>query len=226
MKNSPKTKMKDSILGWFNALLLSWGVFALALLIAMSQTWVYPHFASEMLNEHNLSEETIEGNYKTLIRYNLDPRKEVLEFQELGISEKGKIHFEEVKLIFKAVLLTGLISLTAAALLGTYLTQIKKDSRYMLRAFRLSLTLILAGGAAAALFFEDVFVIFHKLLFSNDYWIFDRSRDPIIDYLPESFFRNFAIFIGGIWMLILAVLRFVFYPYHRIREQNLRREIK
>ena len=35
--------------------------------------------------------------------------------------------------------------------------------------------------------FEKSFVIFHKLLFSNDYWVFDPEKDPIILMLPEEF---------------------------------------
>ena len=221
-----KSQINTSLLGWFNAMLLALGIFALALYIALLQTWVYPQFASDRINERGLSDYTIEENYKTLIRYNLDPRDKILEFQGLEMSEGGRIHFEEVKQIFKAIFISGFISLGASVLLGSYLTRIKKNSRYMLRAVRLSIGIVIAGGIAAAFFFDEAFVLFHKLLFSNDYWIFDRSVDPIIDYLPESFFRRIAIFIGAVWLMLLCTLRFTLYPYHRIREQELRGKIE
>ena len=34
--------------------------------------------------------------------------------------------------------------------------------------------------------------LFHKLLFSNDYWMFDIETDPIILMLPEEFFMHAA----------------------------------
>ncbi len=36
--------------------------------------------------------------------------------------------------------------------------------------------------------FEKSFIIFHKLLFRNDYWIFNPDLDPVINILPEEFF--------------------------------------
>ena len=221
-----RPEIKDCAIGWLAALLLAWGIFALALFIAVSQTWVYPHFASDRINERGLSEYTMQENYRTLIRYSLDPRDKVLEFQGLEMSDEAEVHFEEVKQIFKAILISGFISLGAASALGGRLTQVKNDNRYMLRAVRLSIGIVIVGGIAAAFFFDDAFVLFHKLLFSNDYWIFDRRIDPIIDYLPESFFRRIAIFIGGVWLMLLCILRFFLYPYHHIREKELRGKIE
>ena len=36
--------------------------------------------------------------------------------------------------------------------------------------------------------FEGSFVLFHKTMFNNDYWIFDPNLDPVINILPEEFF--------------------------------------
>ncbi len=36
--------------------------------------------------------------------------------------------------------------------------------------------------------FEKSFIIFHKLLFRNDYWVFNPNLDPVINILPEEFF--------------------------------------
>lgn len=43
--------------------------------------------------------------------------------------------------------------------------------------------------------FDGFFVIFHKILFRNNDWLFDPSLDPIIDVLPDEFFAQcFALF--------------------------------
>ena len=49
--------------------------------------------------------------------------------------------------------------------------------------------------------FEGSFVIFHKLLFKNDYWIFDPNLDPVINMLPEQFFFHCGMLI----LLIILV---------------------
>ncbi len=36
--------------------------------------------------------------------------------------------------------------------------------------------------------FNDVFIIFHELLFQNRDWIFDPRQDPVINVLPDQYF--------------------------------------
>ena len=49
--------------------------------------------------------------------------------------------------------------------------------------------------------FSGSFVLFHKIMFDNDYWIFDPSLDPVINILPEEFF-----FHAGVIILILIII--------------------
>ena len=49
--------------------------------------------------------------------------------------------------------------------------------------------------------FEGSFVLFHKTMFNNDYWIFDPNLDPVINILPEEFF-----FHAGLMILILIII--------------------
>ena len=39
------------------------------------------------------------------------------------------------------------------------------------------------------------FVLFHKILFRNDYWIFDPACDPVITILPDAYFLHAAALI-------------------------------
>ena len=43
-------------------------------------------------------------------------------------------------------------------------------------------------GIYALIDWEKLFVSFHKLFFSNDYWLFDPATDPVILILPDGFF--------------------------------------
>ncbi|MCD1147197.1 TIGR01906 family membrane protein [Peptoniphilus sp. KCTC 25270] len=62
-----------------------------------------------------------------------------------------------------------------------------------------------------AMDFNRAFVLFHKLLFSNDLWMMDPSRDLMIQMLPENFFGDMGknIAIGtGILLFLSAMLGF------------------
>lgn len=47
---------------------------------------------------------------------------------------------------------------------------------------------------------EAVFIMFHKIMFRNDYWLFDEALDPVITILPDTFFLQCAV------MIILLIL--------------------
>lgn len=42
--------------------------------------------------------------------------------------------------------------------------------------------------------------MFHKIMFRNDYWLFDEALDPVIKILPDAFFFHCAV------MIILLIL--------------------
>ena len=44
----------------------------------------------------------------------------------------------------------------------------------------------------------------HKLLFTNDYWIFDPAKDPVINILPDSVFLA-----AGAGIIVLMILGLV-----------------
>ena len=64
-----------------------------------------------------------------------------------------------------------------------------------------------AVGALAALDFDRAFTVFHTLFFpGKDNWLFDWRTDGVILILPEAFFRNCALLIGGLILLWCAAL--------------------
>ena len=149
----------------------------------------------------------------------LDAYNEVLDYltlpgREFGTgvmpySEEGKAHFADCKGLFDlnaAIMLgSGLILLVLVAMRkkwGPY--RLGKHSAYLWAAV-LSVTAPIMIGALAALDFDRAFVVFHSIFFpGKTNWIFDWHADQIIRVLPQEFFRNCAILIGG-GLLSMAV---------------------
>ena len=59
--------------------------------------------------------------------------------------------------------------------------------------------------------FDASFNLFHKIFFSNNYWLFDPDLDPIINILPETFFFHEAILIISLILISAVALRLLSY---------------
>ena len=140
-----------------------------------------------------LSAEEIRENYDALIDYNLIYQGvEELELPSFPMSREGEIHFEEVKRIFTAIqylfLVTGILTVFGLP---------PEDSKERFRkpeadAVPSSLLFPVVLGVVAALDWEQFFVRFHHVFFSNDYWVFNPITDPVIRILPDAFFAHCA----------------------------------
>lgn len=142
----------------------------------------------------------IRRNYDALIRYNSPFFFGALQFPDLPSSREALIHFAEVKRIFMLFQLAGVVSI----LILLPLLRLQKKRGLLARTLRTSaITAVLLPslvGLAIALNFDKAFVLFHKLFFRNDYWLFDPVTDPIILLLPDTFFLHCAV---GIVLLVL-----------------------
>jgi len=142
------------------------------------------------------SKEDIRENYDALIAYNMAWKDGELSFPTLPMSETGKIHFEEVKEIFDMfkylAVFGGVLGMAGIVFLAK-----KKEYRYLKMTAIVSCALPVILAVLVAACWDQVFVIFHKLFFHNDYWIFDPSTDPIITILPDEFFMHCALMIFG-----------------------------
>ena len=158
-----------------------------------------------------IPEEEIRENYDVLIDYNSMFNDEELEFPTLAMSETGKIHFEEVKEIFVGfqwtVLSSALIGLVSVFGLRK---RVYKSKRYLKYTGIITILIPALLGTAMALNWDKAFVIFHKVAFDNDYWIFDATTDPVITILPDTFFLHCAAMILGM-VVIGSVICLVLY---------------
>ena len=163
-----------------------------------------------------LSKDIIKNNYDILIQYQSIFYRGALNFKDFAMSTTGRIHFEEVKRIFDMIQLiclgSGLISL-----IMIYHNIKNKEYRYLRLTSIFSIVIPSILGFLASLDFNQAFIIFHKLFFRNDYWIFDSSSDPIITILPEAFFMHCFIMI----VVLIILMSIVCYFIYRKKEQDI-----
>lgn len=153
------------------------------------------------------SQETLLHNYNVLLSYLTIPWIQTLSLPNFPSSPNGLFHFYEVKRLF--LLNNGLFLLSTVTSI-LFVWRLKKEQRIwtLVTPFRYSTIVPLVLLAGIAVNFNSLFVLFHKLAFNNDLWLFNASTDPIINALPQAFFMYcfilvFVLFetfaIGGLW---------------------------
>lgn len=128
-------------------------------------------------------------------------------------SEREKIHMADCKVLFDAAFLIRSISAVVFVLSVCALWYFKKlraaDIIKCSGLISLFITIAVAIiGVAAAIDFNACFIIFHKLLFSNDLWLLDPAKDMIINILVEPFFADTALKIALYCAVVLVIFMF------------------
>ncbi len=162
-----------------------------------------------------ITEEEIKLNYDYLIDYNLDKKVEEFEMPTIPSSREGAIHFEEVRAIFQG--LKNIFYICVIISIVGLFYYIKNNDFEIFK--KISKTLIIMPIIMAlplVINFEKSFIIFHEIMFSNDYWIFDPDLDPVINILPEEFFFHSGIMILG----IILVSSIILYSISKIKKSK------
>lgn len=160
--------------------------------------------------------DTIRQNYDILIDYQSIFFQGALTLPDFAMSTGGRIHFEEVKRIFEVIQIVLLIS-SITSLVLCY-QQLKQKQYLFLRLTAIITVVIpLLIGIVAMMDFNTAFVIFHKIAFRNDFWIFDYTTDPIISILPETFFMHCFILI----VVIVIVLSSICYLVYKKKQKKI-----
>lgn len=133
-------------------------------------------------------------NYNYVIRYLLNPLEFEFSLPSIAYSNDGVAHFKDVKRIFTVINTTILTSGLVSAL---GIIQFIKQKKFRFLKWTSFLLLILPGLLLVPLLtnFGSSFLVFHKLFFNNNLWLFDPSADPIINILPQEFFYHSALLI-------------------------------
>jgi len=165
-----------------------------------------------LTKECGMGTDELLANYDALIEYNNFWGPDTLKFPSLPMSAEGEQHFAEVKQIFVILEWTAMIGFVVM-LIGL----IALKSR---RALRLTgvLSIIFPIVAAGAFYFfwDKMFVLFHKLFFANDFWIFNAASDPVILILPEEFFLHCVLMIAGIMIVAGIICIILSRPKYRL----------
>ena len=175
-------QIRRSVFSWKNlvaAFLCTLGIFSMAIVFTLHFRPLY-YFDIDHLDipaKSGYSEEVIRRNYDELIDYNSISGPSRLTFSDFMMSEEGEIHFEEVKRIFLNIEYASFVLVPLTLLLTAW--QIRKKN----------------APFFVALNWDFCFVLFHKILFRNDYWIFDPACDPVITILPDAYFLHAAALI-------------------------------
>lgn len=191
---------------------LVWGA---AICLTSLQPWTYHAYLPDLtsFDPYHLGEDKILKNYQAMVTYGLSPRYAgELEFQGLPMSAQGRQHFAEVRSVFQQILKITLICLPVCLISMGYLRR-QKIIGPLLWGPVLALLCPAAIGLVMLLDFDQAFTLFHQLVFQNDYWIFDPTQDPIIEYLPQAFFQSMAFIILLVLLALCLVSLGLYFRY-------------
>lgn len=130
-----------------------------------------------------------------------------------AFNQKEQTHMADVQQLFQ---LCSNVSLGSAIMtLVGWLTTHRKLSfwRIVRRTACCVLAYVTILVLLACIDFNSLFVLFHKVAFTNDLWLLDPQTDLLIRLMPIEFFISYASIIGGLWLagmvglLILATIR-------------------
>ncbi len=196
---------------WFEAFIISLFIISFAITFTVFFKPLY-YFDIDYLNIDKyvgLSKDIIKHNYDILINYQSLFFNKELNLPDFIMSETGRIHFIEVKRIFVFIqllcIITGLYSLFLIIKNNK-----KKEYLYLKATSILTVGIPTVIGLLASIDFDMAFVVFHKIFFRNDYWIFDYRVDPVIMILPQDFFMHCFIMIVFIIISISIIIYFIY----------------
>ena len=155
------------------------------------------------------TDEEIMLNYDYLIDYNLNNSVEEFNLPTIKYSKEGKIHFEEVRNIFQFTKRVCLISFLIS-LVGVIISIKNKNIKFLNTTSIMTIGLIIITAIPLLINFNYFFIKFHEIVFSNDYWIFDPDKDPVINMLPEEVFFHIGLFILVLILLGSILLQLLY----------------
>ncbi|WP_028044516.1 TIGR01906 family membrane protein [Candidatus Stoquefichus massiliensis] len=205
-------RKKDIVL----ALLLTICIICLAVIVTVFFKQLY-YFDIDYLHiakNTGLSKEVIKQNYDILIQYQSIFYQGTLNMPNFVMSTTGRIHFEEVKRVFEVIQITFVVTGVISGIM-IYQNLKQKEYRFLQLTSFFSVGIPAILGFFVALDFDKAFVIFHNIVFRNNYWIFDYTTDPVITILPESFFMHCFMMIIII-VIVISVIMYWIYKKKRI----------
>lgn len=199
------------IFGFLRNLFYSISFISITVLAVLNTTVVYRYVIDKygLSSETGLSKEVLMDNYERVINYVQNPFNKELSLNSLTMSEFGRIHFYEVKQIFIALYIFAIIFIiiiSAKILIRRNKESVKKLIENFSNSVNIMILIFVSISAGALIDFSKTFIIFHKIFFRNNYWIFNPKIDPIINALPEELFAiEFALIVVALVVLSIII---------------------
>jgi len=170
-----------------------------------------------------LSKEKLMEDYNILLNYLQNPFAKKLKFDNFIMSSNGEFHFYEVKKIFLSIYLIVLIFV----LIFIVIYLIKKYNNKKIKLIKslnyganALISIIAVLLTSIFIDFSKAFIIFHKIFFNNEYWIFDSKTDPIINVLPEEVFKLYALVVIIFTLIAIIVYKAIYISYNKHSKLN------
>ncbi len=90
-----------------------------------------------------------------------------------------------------------LLGFAVVALMSRHERSLRRLSTLTVVGGGLTLGLVALVGLGALAGFDRLFLAFHEVSFSNDFWQLDPTRDALIAMFPQGFFFDATILIVG-----------------------------
>jgi len=192
------------ILHWIGGIWVFIALISLCTIIVLNCTSIYKLVIDyfELPYETEVTRQSLLINYKEIIKYLQIPWISELNMPYFPMSKTGKIHFKEVKEIFQMLY----IVLILFVIMGTIAFH-KKIQIIPILKKGANITFIISSllGFFMLIDFLKIFLLFHEIIFKNNYWFFDPLTDPVILALPVELFG-----IMGIIIMVLTNVLAVF----------------
>ena len=172
----------------------------------------------------NIQRNKLYAEYGSIIDFINNPKTTDLSFESFTLSNNALYHFVEVRKIFIGIYIFLIFSIS---LLVIYLLINKKRIKKAIGnipVISLLITIVTSFViiGSSMVNFNYLFKIFHEIIFTNDYWIFDTVKDSIILALPEEFFLLCAIIIIVLSIIITCIELVI---CKRVREEQKKMNI-
>jgi len=156
----------------------------------------------------NLSAGRLMTNYFQLLAYLNFPWIPKLKMMDFTDSTSALIHFADVKNLF---MLTDVVFIITSVTTFFFWRRLKRQQQLWRFVLPMQTALWVPPVIAAvmAVNFDQFFVLFHKLLFRNNDWLFDPLYDRIIIVLPDTFFLQcfvLAILVLEGWFAMYLII--------------------
>jgi integral membrane protein (TIGR01906 family) len=120
-------------------------------------------------------------------------------------------HMDDVQVIFQGVYLTALVSCLLTVALIILLRRNGRDVRRVAQAAGITVLALVAalGTASVTIGFDTLFITFHELAFSNNFWLLPEDSG-LIRLFPENYFMSYffvalgASLIAALFLTILS----------------------